>query len=143
MLGHSRNRHGVLSCSGVRGDADDVAVLLLDYPSGATATVNLSTCRRDRSRGFEFVGEEGTLRYRLEEERLLSVATDGSASILLDHRGYDVNRMYVDLLADFLGIVTGGQSQIAADLEAGLHAIKICCEAESHAFAITKQTPRD
>ena len=109
--------------------------MLLGYPSGAMATINLSLCRRDRSRGFEFVGEEGTLRYRWEEERLLAVAADGNASVLVDHRGYDVNQMYVDLLADFLGIVAGGQSNVAADLQAGIDAIHVCCRVESNGLA--------
>jgi predicted dehydrogenase len=34
------------------GDADDHAALLIRYPGGAVATVQLSLCRRDRSRGF-------------------------------------------------------------------------------------------
>ena len=119
----------------LRGDADDSATVLLGYPSGAMATINLSLCRRDRSRGFEFVGEEGTLRYRWEEERLLAVAADGNASVLVDHRGYDVNQMYVDLLADFLGIVAGGQSNVAADLQAGIDAIHVCCRVESNGSA--------
>ncbi len=116
----------------LHGDADDTAALMLGYPAGVTATLNLSFCRRDRSRGFEFVGERGTLRYRWEEERLLAVAVDGSVSLLLDHRGYDVNQMYIDLLADFLGIVAGGRGNVAADLQAGIDTIQVCCQVESN-----------
>ena len=76
--------------------------------------------------------QEGTLRYRWEEEQLQAVAADGrSVSVLVDHRGYDLNQMYVDLLADFLNLVAGGQSRVAAPLEAGLLAIEVCCRAES------------
>ena len=91
----------------------------------------LSLCRRDRARGFEFVGEQGTLRYNWTEERLLAVAADGRVSVLLDHRGYNVNQMYVDLLADFLGIVAGGHSDVAAGLQAGIDAIRVCCQVEA------------
>ena len=90
------------------GDADDHAALLIRYADGADAAVQLSLCRRDRSRGFEFVGEQGTLRYRWEDEKLLAFGADGtSVSVLLDHQGYDINQMYVDLLADFLRILDG------------------------------------
>jgi len=96
------------------------------------ATLTLALCRRDRSRGFEFVGSSGTLRYRWEEEQLRLVAADGqTASVLVDHRGYDINQMYLDLLADFLRVAAGGQpSHAAADLAAGLRAIEVCCQAE-------------
>ena len=50
---------------------------------------------------------------------------------MLDHRGYDINQMYVDILADFLNLVAGGQSRVAAALQAGLRAIEVCCRAES------------
>lgn len=114
------------------GDADDAASLVIRYPSGVDAAATLSLCRRDRSRGFEFVGAEGTLRYRWEEEQLQHVAADGrTVSILRDCRGYDVNQMYIDLLADFLHLAAGGQSGVAAPLQAGLLAIEVCCQAES------------
>ncbi len=129
VVGSSR-RSGALD-----GDVDDHASLLIRYPGGAIATVQLSLCRRDRSRGFEFVGEQGTLRYRWEEEKLLAVGADGTnASVLLDHRGYDLNQMYVDLLADFLGTLAGNPSGAGADLQAGVRAIEVCCQAESHSF---------
>ena len=107
-VGSSR-RTGALA-----GDADDAAALVIRYPSGVDAAATLSLCRRDRSRGFEFVGAEGTLRYRWEEEQLQTVAADGRVSVLLDHRGYDINQMYVDLLAAFLHLAAGGQSRAAA-----------------------------
>ena len=108
VVGSSR-RSGALG-----GDADDHAALLIRYPGGVIVTVQLSLCRRDRSRGFEFVGEQGTLRYRWEEEKLLAMGADGTnVSVLLDHRGYDLNQMYVDLLADFLRIFAGGPSGAA------------------------------
>ena len=53
-----------------------------------------------------------------------SVATDGSASILLDHRGYDVNRMYVDLWPTSSALSLAARAEIAADLERGSIAVK-------------------
>jgi predicted dehydrogenase len=133
VMGSSR-RTGALE-----GDADDDAALVIGYADGAVATVHLSLCRRDRSRGFEFVGEQGTLRYRWEEEKLSAVGADGTnVSVLLDHRGYDVNQMYVDLMADFLCILGGGGSGAGADLQAGVRAIEVCCQAESHSFCPTE-----
>ena len=116
MLGDSRSGRWLQPADGgARGDADDAASLVIRYTAGVDAAATLSLCRRDRSRGFEFVGEEGTLRYRWEEEQLQAVAADGgSVSVLVDHRGYDVNQMYVDLLADFLNLAAGGQSRVAA-----------------------------
>jgi predicted dehydrogenase len=132
MLGCSR-RTGAL-----QADAEDYAAVQIRYATGVLATIELSLCRRDRCRGFEFIGESGTLRYRWEEEQLKVAAADGKTAVFLDHRGYDINEMYLDLLADFLAIVTGGQGRAAADLQAGLRAIEVCCQAESHTFDDTQ-----
>jgi predicted dehydrogenase len=135
VMGSSR-RTGALD-----GDADDHAALLIRYAAGATATVQLSLCRRDRSRGFEFVGEQGTLRYRWEEEKLLVVGADGtSVSVLLDHRGYDLNQMYVDLMADFLEMLSGNPCGACADLQAGVRAIEVCCQAEARSFSVPEDS---
>ena len=96
------------------------------------ANVSLSLCRRDRSRGFEFVGEQGTLRYNWGDEQL-RLESSGGGSILLDYRGRDFAQMYVEHVEGFRQRRGGTRPQAALPgLECGLSAIEISCRAESY-----------
>jgi predicted dehydrogenase len=84
-------------------DAPDVAMLAIRYPGGVTVDAVLSLCRRDRTRGFEFVGSEATLHFRFETGRLeLAAGKDRPPELVWHDPAYDLNRMYLDMLADFL-----------------------------------------
>jgi len=130
VMGHS-GRSGAIEI-----DADDHATALIRYQEGPVANVSLSLCRKDRSRGFEFIGDQGALAYDWENLQLrLKTGKDSDSSVLLDFRGRDFAEMYVDMLKDFLGVVAGGSGNPAlAGLECGLSAIDVCCRAESHTF---------
>jgi predicted dehydrogenase len=117
-------------------DADDHAVALIRYPGGAMASVELSFCRQDRSRGFEFIGDQGTLAYRWDEQQLRYAAgNDKEQAVLLDYRGRDINEMYTALMSDFVHALMDRKKRSAlADLEAGCRAIEVCSQAELHTF---------
>ncbi|HXT57394.1 MAG TPA: hypothetical protein VN699_02115, partial [Pirellulales bacterium] len=84
-----------------------------------------SLCRRDRSRGFEFVGERGTLRFNLESSRLvLSRGGEYGAELLWNGAGYDLNDIYLEMLRDFLGVLVDRRPP-PVPLEAGLHALRV------------------
>jgi predicted dehydrogenase len=127
-IGHS-TRSGAIET-----DADDHAALLVRYPNGAVANISLSLCRRDRSRGFEFVGEQGSLAYDWSGQQLRHMPGDGGESVLLDYRHGDFAEMYVNVLQDFLNVVAGNGSDAFAGLDSGLSAIDVCCRAEAHTF---------
>lgn len=109
-------------------DAEDLAMLSMVYRGAITAGLVLSLCRRDRSRGFEFIGSQGSLRFRLESPQLeLVSAPDQPYQILWDGTGYDLNEAYVNMLADFLQNVAAGQPP-PVPLEAGQAALRVACE---------------
>ena len=115
-------------------DVDDHGTMLIRYEGGAVANVAVSLCRRDRARGFEFIGERGTLAYDWRDQQLRLLGGD-SATVLLDYRGGDFAEMYLEMLRDFVAAAAGkGGSAAAAGLAEGLSAIEICCQAESHSF---------
>jgi predicted dehydrogenase len=117
-------------------NADDNATLLIRYQKGAIANISLSLCRKDRSRGFEFVGDQGTLAYDWDSQQLRCMSSSGGESILLDYRNCDFAEMYVDMLKDFLNVVAGNVAGEAfPSLDCGLDAINVCCLAESHTFS--------
>lgn len=107
VAGHA-GRSGVLEI-----DADDHAALRLHYPHGITAGVELSLCRRDYARGFEFVGSQATLRFAFDRGRL-ELAGTGEPQLLWESRGYDLNQMYVDLLTQVLDDLDTGNSHSPA-----------------------------
>jgi predicted dehydrogenase len=106
-------------------DADDVAMVTALYPAGVIADAVFSFCRHDRSRGFEFVGTEATLRMQFELARLeLLAGRDRPAEVLWQEAGYDVNEMYLEVLRDALTALAGGRPPPVA-LEAGVDALRV------------------
>lgn len=112
-------------------DADDWAMLSMRYPNGVQASGVFSLCRRDRSRGFEFVGERATLRFRFETGRLELLAGDGAPELLWNGSGYDLNDAYYNMLGDFLVDVIEPGAQRSAPLAAGLQALEVAAAANS------------
>lgn len=104
-------------------DADEHAVVLMEHPGGATSTARLSLCRRDHARGFEFVGTEATLRFRFDTGRLERLAP-GVSEVLWEDSQYDLNQMYLAMLAQFLDDLESGQSHLAR-LDDGLANVAI------------------
>ena len=136
-LGTPQEAMGFSGRSGaIETDADDHADVLIRYQEGPVANVSLALCRKDRSRGFEFIGEQGSLGFDWENLQLrLKTGASDECSVLLDFRGRDFAGMYVDMLKDFLSVVAGESGSPAlAGLECGLRAIDVCCRAESHTF---------
>lgn len=122
-------------CSGRSGalemDADDWATLSIQYPKGVRASGLFSLCRRDRSRGFEIIGERATLRFRFETGRLELLAGDREPELLWNAAGYDLNDAYQAMLRDFLCDLIEPAPQRSATLEAGLQALKVAAAVKS------------
>ncbi len=111
--------------SGALGtDADDMALVTACYPGNTLASAVFSLCRRDRSRGFEFVGSEATLRMQFETARLELLAGQDRAEVLWHGIGYDLNDMYLEMLRDALTALAGGRPPPVA-LEAGIEALRL------------------
>ena len=130
-LGLTESASGGSANSGSLGiDADDVATIVLRHAGGAVSTAVMSLCRRDRRRGFEFIGESGTLRYAMEGASetgapLERIRPGEPTRSLWQDADYDLNTMYRDMLADFLdAIVTGRGAPIP--LAAGIDAARAC-----------------
>ncbi|MEX0711874.1 MAG: Gfo/Idh/MocA family oxidoreductase [Pirellulales bacterium] len=111
-------------------DVPDLAMLAVRYPGGVTADAVLSLCRRDRTRGFEFVGSEATLHFRFETGRLELAAGPGRPPEPIWHDpAYDLNRMYLDMLADFLEHVVSRRPP-PVPLAAGIDSLRLIEMAE-------------
>jgi predicted dehydrogenase len=116
-------------------DVDDWATLVVRYAGGIAATLSMSFSRQDRRRGFEIVGQEGTLRFSMEQGQLL-LCRGETNEVLWNGRGYDLNQMYADMLADVLtALVHQPRLPPPAPLAAGLAALAMMNQVRSLADA--------
>ncbi len=107
----------------------DTCFSLWHYPGGPGGTLSLSLARRDRTRGFELVTAEGTLRGELITGVVEWLPGPGAHSGLPQRwwhdPHYDWNRMYLELLRAFLRSVIGkGDPEVP--LQAGWDALQVC-----------------
>ncbi|MEM8943660.1 MAG: Gfo/Idh/MocA family oxidoreductase [Planctomycetota bacterium] len=107
---------------GIGIEADDLAMYQLRHAGGVCSQLLTSFCRKPASRGFEFVGDNGTLCFRMEEPKLLcsTHVSSAEATTVEDLTEYDINRMYFDLVQDFLNAVCGNTSTSIPRLTDGL-----------------------
>ncbi len=113
-------------------DADDWAMLSIRYAGGFAASGVFSLCRRDRSRGFEFVGEQATLRFSFETGKLeLPPGPQREGEVLWDGAGYDLNEAYLAMLRDYLSALAAGEKRPPVPLETGLAALRIAAAAQT------------
>lgn len=108
VLGPAEYAQGAATNTGSLGiGADDLAMYQLNHPGGVRSQVVTAFCRKPASRGFEFIGEAGTLSFQMEVGKLLHATHDSpnECAVLADTTDYDINQMYVDLADDFLNAI--------------------------------------
>ncbi|HVX61586.1 MAG TPA: Gfo/Idh/MocA family oxidoreductase [Pirellulales bacterium] len=108
-------------------DADDWATIFVRYAGGVSASCAFSLCRRDRSRGFEIVGEQATLSFRFETGKL-ELLNGGDRQTLWDGAEYDLNDAYLAMLRHFLEALIDHRAT-PIGLEAGLQALRVAASA--------------
>ena len=125
-----------LSCharrvSGLEVDTEDSADILLDFESGAAASVHLDFVRQDYSRRCELVCEKGTLAWKLEWKAMRNTleerASDGeriSSRLLLDVP-WEANDMYVAEMRAFASAIGGRPDRGAAVIADGKLALEL------------------
>jgi predicted dehydrogenase len=109
-------------------DVDDQACVTMRYP-GCEVELRLSTCQRQRQRGFEFAGEQEVLRFSFERQCLeMSTRAGGGDQTLWHEPAFDVNLMYEAMLRDALEAVAAGRP-MPIPVRAGLEALRVAsCE---------------
>jgi predicted dehydrogenase len=120
---------GASSRSGLLdSDVDDTARLALSYP-GYTAEIELSICRRERRRGFEWIGDRAVLSFSFERQTLRWTNRDGTdAETVWQRPDFDLDEMYVAMLGDALRAVAA-KEPMPISLRAGLDALRVAAAA--------------
>ena len=115
--------------SGLEIDTEDVAELLLDFPS-AVGSIHVDYVRRPPRRWLEVVGEEGVVRWEYEADRVLryAPATREWRVEEGDPRATR-NDMYLAELAQFAACVRGEVARPAVDGEQGAAVLAIALAA--------------
>ena len=89
----------------------------MKHPAGVHSQVTTAFCCKPQSRGFEFVGTEGSLSFRHEDGDLwLSTHPES----LLTATSENIAEMYVDLGRDFLKCTAGTSKSSLPLLEDGV-----------------------
>jgi predicted dehydrogenase len=112
-------------------DTEDVAEIVLAYPNGALASIHVDYVRRPTRRQVEVVGEEGTLRWEFEANRLSRYAPATREWIVEqgDSR-FERNDMFAAELCEFSARAAGAaQDTIGADARQGIDVLRIALAA--------------
>ena len=109
-----------INTNGIGIKADDLAMYTLDHPQGVVSQVTTAFCRKPQSRGFEFVGSDGTLSFRHEDGTLwLSDSQSDQRQELLVATDEHIPAMYVDMMRAFLESISGETNETLGRLVDG------------------------
>jgi predicted dehydrogenase len=116
--------------SGLEIDTEDVAEIILEFSSGALASVHVDYVRRPPRRVIEVVGDEGTLRWEPNAQRLLHfVPGTGEPRQEDDDPRFNRNNMFLNELQEFVQRVRGGSATAGATGEQGAAILAIALAA--------------
>ncbi|HEV3004561.1 MAG TPA: Gfo/Idh/MocA family oxidoreductase, partial [Pirellulales bacterium] len=103
-------------------DVEDTAHIMMHYP-GHAVEIRLSIAERERRRGFEFGGTEGTLRFSFEQQRL-DLSAGASDKLVWHEPEFDLNLIYLAMLRDALEAIMAGRP-MPIPIGAGLDALRV------------------
>jgi predicted dehydrogenase len=112
-------------------DTEDVAEIVLTFPSGALASIHLDYVRRPARRQVEIVGEEGVVRWEYDANRILRYAP-ATREWLVEEGDprFERNDMYVAELREFAALARGeGQTRLGANARQGAAVLRIALAA--------------
>ncbi len=117
LLGRPRTVFGMVRhVSRLETDAEDVAEIALEFEGGAIATAHMDYVRRPPRRCVEVVGEEGVLRWELEENRVLVYAPSTSQwRVEQGSPTFERNDMFRAEIAHVAARVSGDPAEPLAD----------------------------
>jgi len=127
VLGPAESISGeAFNSQGIGIEADDVAMYQMKHPAGVRSQVTTAFCRKPQSRGFEFVGTEGSLSFRHEDGELwLSTHEAKDPESLLTATSENIAEMYVDLGNSFLNYILSSETKSLAQLSDGIKCLEL------------------
>ena len=113
-------------------DTEDLAEVVLKFTSGAIGEVHLDYLQRFYQRNYEFFGETGTMKWDVNEKRIVLQIKDKEAQVFPLAENYDLNAMYVEEIKHFLHCVKD-RKETLTPVEAGAEVLCLICAAKESA----------
>ena len=125
VLGQAESASGkAINTGGIDVQADDLAVYQLHHPNGVMSQITTSFCRKPQSRGFEFIGSSGVLKFCMETGELVRQdPIQQEAQVLHTTNAEHVNQMYRALLLEFLDSCCGQTPLCLASIKDGFNSL--------------------
>lgn len=107
LLGELTIQHAIIRNSGTLDiDVEDVVDIVAANKNNTVAHIHLDFLQRQAFRKCEFIGIEGRLEWDLIENKLSLHASAGTKVLYHDDQ-YNKNKMYLDMLQDFILRISG------------------------------------
>jgi predicted dehydrogenase len=109
-------------------DAEDTAMMLLQFESGAFGSIHLDFVQRGYARHGKAVGDSGVIRWQFREPQVEYRTDESDQWIKIGFPAYELNEMYVDEITHFLACVEQGvEPEIG--IQEGLTTLKLAAHA--------------
>lgn len=107
LLGNLQIQHAIVRNSGTLDiDVEDLVDVVATTDENAVVHIHLDLLQRKAYRTCDFVGTHGRLEWNLINNELLLHNASGT-EIIYQVENYDRNEMYLDMLTDFLRLISG------------------------------------
>jgi len=113
-------------------DTEDVAEVMLKFASGAMGEIHLDYLQRFYQRNYEFFGASGTIKWDVNEKRVVLQTKDKEAQVFPLAESYDLNTMYVEEVKHFLQCVKD-RKETLTPVEVGAEVLRLICAAKESA----------
>lgn len=118
--------------SNVTVDTEDAAEVILQFESGAIGEIHLDYLQRAYQRNYEFVGAAGTIKWDVNEKRVMLLKAGAEPQEFPLASDYEINNMYMDEVKHFLQCVDT-RTQTITPVESGAKVLKLICAAKESA----------
>ena len=109
-------------------DTEDTVDLLLRFAGGFFGTVHVDYVRRTYDCSFEVVGDEGTIQWSFQDQRVRWFSAAGNCWQSLEWPKYEVNAMYLEQFKHFFRLLEGDEPSMA-DAREGARVLEIALAA--------------
>ena len=105
-------------------ETDDNVDVIAFYPNGLRVTIHLDLYGRPHEKSIRFVGENGTLAWSVEPNR---IKVSGRPEKVWEEEIFDCDRneMFVSVAEEFINLINGNIINLTCQLKDGLNVMKV------------------
>lgn len=118
--------------SGLEIDTEDVAEAIVELKGNAVGSIHVDYIQHPYRRVYMFYGEKGTLEWDHTDKRVSLYKSKDRRWGHFRQGKYEPNRMYIDELKHFIGVLKGKETSVT-DIYAARQVLKVICAAKESA----------